>query len=581
MSARCEPSQVNRLTGLVVALGIAACAPATDGDGDIALVNARVYTVNDTLPWADAVVIRGDSVVYVGDDAGAARYVGDGTDVRDLDGKLVLPGFIDAHMHFVSAGTTATVLEMNVEQSIDEWIDAIDRYARANPDLPVVFGYGFIASAFGAEGPHRRLIDAVVPDRPVLIMDEGWHTAWVNTAALEALNVTQDTPDPVPGYAYYKRDENGDATGYLLEDVANMASDILFPITEDLVVEGLGIITDTMNAQGITTAFDASTGELEQDFVKNVLDSAAARGDLTVRVFGAAAVYSSEQQAIAVDRAARWREEVAGERYHYNALKIFSDGTIEARTAAMFEDYQGDPGNSGHTIFTEAQLAAMMTDAAARDIDVHVHALGERAIHEALNAVAVARTAHPTTKTRFTLIHIEVIADQDIERFAELGVVAQTSPLWFSYDDYGKPFVSEDQFNRYWPVRSLEEAGATLAFGSDFPATGLGIAGMHPLLNIEVGHTRQIPGQPDAPVQPPVSERLSIESLVRGYTMGPAHMLHMEDRIGSIEVGKKADLVVLDRDIFEIDPYAIHRTQVLLTIMDGEVVHETRNSARP
>ena len=542
--------------------------------GDLAVVNARIYTVDESRPWAEAVVIRDDTIIYVGDDAGAAQHIGPDTLVRDVGGKLALPGFIEAHMHFMSSGSTAGVLDLNIEQSIDEWVAAIDAYAAANPDKPVVFGYGFIASKFGDAGPHRKLIDAVVPDRPVIILDEGWHTAWVNSAALDALNVTQDTQDPIPGYAYYKRDENGDATGYLLEDVAFDASDILYPVTEDAVVEGLGMMTDVMNGMGITTAFDASAKEFDMNFIKRTLDRLAKRGELTVRIVGAATTDSADDVDRAVDRAEAWGEYIKGDGFHYNALKIFSDGTLEARTAAMFEDYQGNPGNAGHTVFSEAQLATMMTDAASRGIDVHVHALGERAVHEALNAVSAAREAHPDSPTNFVLVHIEVIADQDIPRFAELGVYAQTSPLWFSYDEYGEQFVSDDQFQRYWPVRSLEREGARLAFGSDFPATGLGIAGMHPLLNIETGHTRQIPGQPDSPVQPRASERLSLESLIHGYTLGPAQMLHMEDRVGSIEVGKKADLVVLDQDIFAIDVYAIHKTRVLLTVMDGGIVHE-------
>jgi predicted amidohydrolase YtcJ len=560
---------------ILALLGAVACSndPGTVA-GDLALMNARVYTVDESQPWAEAVVVRDDTIIYVGNEEGAAQHVGPDTEVRDLGGKLMLPGFIEAHMHFMSSGSTAGVLELNIEQSIDEWLAAIDEYAATNPEKPVIFGYGFIASKFGDAGPHRELIDAIVPDRPVFIFDEGWHTAWVNSAALEALNVTQDTQDPIPGYAYYKRDENGDATGYLLEDVATRASDILYPVTEDSIVDGLVIMTNVMNSMGITTAFDASAKEFDMNFIKRTLDRLAKENELTVRIFGAATTDSADDVGKAVDRAEAWGEHVKGNGFHYNALKIFSDGTLEARTAAMFEDYQGSPGNAGHTVFSEAQLATMMTDAASRGIDVHVHALGERAIHEALNAIGVARKAHPDSRTHYILVHIEVIADQDIPRFAELGIFAQTSPLWFSYDEFGKQFVSDDQFQRYWPVRSLELEGVRLAFGSDFPATGLGVAGMHPLLNIETGHTRQIPGQPDSPVQPRASERLSLESLVRGYTIGPAQMLHMEDQIGSIEVGKKADLAVLDQDIFAIDVYAIHQTRVLLTVMDGEIVHE-------
>ena len=560
---------------LLPTLLVACSNEATAPSADLAFVNARVYTVDESQPWAEAVVVRDDTIIYVGDDAGAAQYIGDDTEVRDLGGKLVLPGFVEAHMHFASSGTTATVLELNIEQSIDEWVAAIGEYAAANPDLPVVFGYGFIASAFGDAGPHRRLIDAVVPDRPVLIMDEGWHTAWLNSAALEALNVTQDTPDPIPGYAYYKRDENRDATGYLLEDVAGYAAETLYPATEDGVVEGLGFITRVMNGMGITTAFDASAMDFEMEFVNRVLGRLEEQGKLTVRVIGAAATYSADEVDIAVDRAEQWGEHVKGDNYHYNALKIFSDGTLEARTAAMFEDYQGDPGNSGHAVFSEAQLATMMSDAASRGIDVHVHSLGERAIHEALNAISTARSAHPDSRTNYVLIHIEVIAEQDIARFAELGVFAQTSPLWFAYDDFGKAFVSDDQFQRYWPVRSLEKAGARLAFGSDFPATGYGLAGMNPLLNIEIGHTRQEAGKPDSTIQPRESERLSVESLVRGYTLGAAQMLHLEDQVGSLAVGKKADIIVLDRNLLEITEDDIGNTKVLKTVLGGRVVYDT------
>lgn len=562
---------------LLTACWLCACSSPGDnaaGTGDLALLNARVYTVDEANPWAEAVVIRDDTIVYVGDVSGADRLIGATTDVRDLDGKFLLPGFIEAHMHFVAAGSAATVLELNIEQTIDEWVAAIEEYADRNPDMPVIFGYGFIASAFGDAGPHRRLIDAVVPDRPVVIMDEGWHTAWVNTAALEALNVTRDTPDPVPGYAYYKRDETGAATGYLLEDVAGMAADTLFPVGEDRIVEGLGVVTGIMNQQGITTAFDASAMEYGRETVKRVLDRVASQGQLTVRVFGAAATYSSEDAETAVEQADAWRTSVRGDGFHYNALKIFNDGTIEAKTAAMFEDYRGDPGNSGHTVFSEEQLTAMIAGAASRNLDVHVHALGERAIHEALNAIEATRKLHPDSGSRFTLVHIEVIADQDVPRFGQLGVIAQTSPLWFSYDNFGKEFVSEDQFQRYWRVNSLEQTGARLAFGSDFPATGLGIEGMRPLLNIEIGHTRQIAGQPEAPVQPRISERLGLESLIRGYTINGAYMLHMEDQLGSITVGKKADLVVLDQNLFEVDPHAIHETTVLMTVMDGNIVFE-------
>ncbi len=557
---------------------LAACGErADDNAADTVITNAAVYTVNDAQPWAEAVAIDGTDIVFVGDGAGAEAFIGESTKVIDAAGQLVLPGFIDTHVHPIAGGGYATALSLETAGTVEEWVAAIEEYAAANEGAPLLFGYGFLATTFGPVGPTRELIDAVVPDKPVLIMDEGFHAAWANTAALEALNITQDTPDPVPGYSYYKRDENGDATGYLLEGTAGMAMDSLDVITEDVIVEGTGIVIDIMNSYGITAAFDAGAmGDLE--LTRNVLSRVEAGGHMTIRLSGSSRPETAEEAETAYRVADAHRQQVKGERYHYNTLKIPNDGTVEGRTAAMFEDYQGEPGNSGFTVFTEEQVAAMMIEAAAGDMDVHVHALGERAVHETLNAIEVAREAQPDSATRYTICHIQVVTDQDLDRFAELDVIAQSTPLWASYDVYGEQFVSEDQFSRYWRFRSLADRGVRLTFGSDFPASGAGAVGMSPVMQFEIGHTRQDPGDPDAPVQPRESERLSIDTLVRGYTLDAAYQLHMEDRIGSLEVGKKADIVILDQNIFEVDPYTIHKTGVVMTLLDGEVVYAAPDS---
>ena len=344
-------------------------------------------------------------------------------------------------------------------------------------------------------------------------------------------------------------------------------------ITEDVVVEGTGIVVDIMNQYGVTAAFDAGVIS-EGTGVKTVLDRLEADGKLTLRLVGSYRPAGADEAHTAVANAKHWAETIKGKNYHYRMLKIMDDGTVEGRTAAMFEDYQGEPGNAGETVFTEAQMTAMISGAAAENIDVHVHALGERAIHETLNAIEAARASHPNTDSRFTICHIQVITDQDLDRFAELDVIAQSTPLWASYDEYGEQFVSEDQFNRYWRFNSLKERGVRLTFGSDYPASGAGTLGMSPVLQIEIGSTRQYAGEPEAPIQPRESERLDIETLVRGFTIDAAYQLRMEEDIGSIEVGKYADLVMLDQDIFKVDPYTIHETNVLLTLLGGDVVYE-------
>jgi len=551
---------------------LTSCSEPLEPGVDVVFLNATAWTLDESMPLAEAVAVDGNKIVFVGDNEGALELAGDETVRHDLSGQMLLPGFIDAHMHPVAGGAYAKALSLNTFGTVDEWITDIGAYAEANPDAPLLFGYGWLSTTFGPEGPQRQMIDGVVGDRPVLIMDEGFHGAWANTSALEALNITQDTADPVPGFSYYKRDENGDATGYLLEGTAGMAMESLNVITRDVVVDGTAYVIDTLNEYGITSAFDA--GALGYaDELAEILDQLEQGGDLTIRLLGAYRPAGPDDVEVAAENAGRWRDTMQGDKYHYRFLKIMQDGTVEGRTAAMFEDYQGEPGNSGESVYTEEQMATMVVGAAADNIDVHVHALGERAVHETLNAIEAARTEHPDSTTRYAICHIQVITDQDLVRFAELDVIAQSTPLWASYDTYGEQFVSDDQFNRFWRFNSLSELGVRLTWGSDFPASGAGMLGMSPVLQMEIGHTRQNPGEPDAPVQPREAERLGVEALIRGYTIDAAYQLHMEDEIGSLEVGKLADLVVLDRNLFAVDAYEIHQAKVVMTILDGEVVY--------
>jgi predicted amidohydrolase YtcJ len=560
---------------LPVLLLMSACSTTADPGVDRVFFNAKAYTLDETKPWAEAVAIDGDTIVYVGDTAGALALAGPVTQRHDLLGGMLLPGFIDTHMHPIAGGAYANALSLDTFATVDNWIVAIAEYAKEQPHAPLIFGYGFLATTFGPAGPSASMIDQVVSDRPVLIMDEGLHGAWLNSRALEALGITRETIDPVPGFSYYKRDSKGNPTGYLLEDTAGAAIEGLNVITGDVVIEGTALVIDTLNSYGVTSVFDAGAVGYEA-LLPTVLETLEGSGDMTVRIVGAYRPNGPGQADTAVKNALQWARDIKGEHYHYRVLKIMLDGTVEGRTAAMFEDYQGEPGNSGETVFSQKQMNDMVSQAAAENMDVHVHALGERAVHETLNAIELARAAYSVSDTRYTICHIQVIADADLQRFAELGVIGQSTPLWASYDHYGKPFVSEDQFARFWRFKSLYELGVKLTWGSDFPASGAGSLGMSPVLQIEIGHTRQSPGEPAALIQPKKSERLDIDTLIRGYTLDAAYQLHMEEKIGSLIVGKKADLVVLDKNLFEVDPYSIHQTRVLLTVMDGNIVFEDR-----
>ncbi|TGD71703.1 amidohydrolase [Mangrovimicrobium sediminis] len=538
---------------------------------DTVFINARAYTMDPQQPWAQAVAVEDGRISYVGDNAGATALGDADTRLVNLDGKMLLPGFIDTHIHPLSGGAYAQTLSLVTSGTVDEWVAAIAEYAKDNPGDGLIFGYGFLATTFGPAGPTRQMIDAVVADRPVLIMDEGFHGAWANSAALQQLGITRDTPDPVPGFSYYKRDASGEPTGYLLEETAGMAMDALEAISPESIIDGSEVIIDTLNSFGVTALFDAHEMDIA-DSLPQVLGELTERDALTVRIVGSYKPAGPAEIGDAVETTLAWGRELRGERYQFDVLKLMLDGTVEGRTAAMFEDYQGEPGNRGDLVFDQPQVSAALVAAAAAGVDVHMHAIGDRAVNQALNGVEAARKAHPDSGSRYTICHIEVIADADLDRFAKLGVIAQSSPLWASYDYAGEAFVSDDQFQRYWRYHSLAERGVRLTWGSDYPASGGGLQGMSPLLQMEIGITRQDAGDPQAPVQPLPSERMDVAAMIRGYTLDAAYQLHMEDQLGSLQVGKLADLVVLERDLFEVPSHEIHAVGVSATYLGGEQV---------
>ncbi|MEW6982495.1 amidohydrolase [Colwelliaceae bacterium 6471] len=558
-------------------LVLTACSSDTNisdtPSADLVFHHGKIYTVDEQQPWAEAVAVSNGEIVFVGSNEAVKKWVGENTKQQDLQGKMLLPGFIDSHAHPVMGGAYVRSLSLDSFADPKHWLEQIKDYAEQNPDDKVVFGYGFLASAFGPQGPTSALIDTVVSDRPVFMLDEGFHGAWANTKAIQLLNINKETPDPVPGFSYYKRDELGNPTGYLLEGTANLAAEALGIITAESVALGAGDVIDIMNSYGITAVFDA--GALDVDSLQmKVLENVSAQGKMNVRLVGSHMVTSVAAMDNAIAKAVNKRATTKTDMYHIRMLKIMNDGTIEGKTAGMFEDYQGEPGNKGETVFSQQQMNDMVAQASAQDIDIHIHALGERAISEALNAIELARKEQADSKSRYTICHIQVMTDRNVQRFADLNVIAQSTPLWTSYDEFGKQFVSEDQFNRYFRFNSLKEAGVKMSFGSDYPASGAGTLGISPIFSMEIGHTRQNPGEPDAPIQPNIEERLDIASLIRGYTLDGAYQLHMEDEIGSINVGKKADFVVLDKNLFEEAPYEIHKVKVLQTILAGKTVYQ-------
>jgi predicted amidohydrolase YtcJ len=574
--------------GALAAAGLAAApvlrvsgAAAQGADGaapaDVIFHNGVIHTVSDRQPRAEALAVRGNTIVHVGDEAGAMALAGSGTRIIDLAGRLLMPGFVEGHTHpFLGAFLTSGV-DLQVPTLADA-LAVIERFARENPDGPIR-GFGWRVDMFPPEGPNRADLDRILPDRPAFFFSIDGHSLWANSRALEIAGVNRDSPDPIPRFSFYQRDENGDPTGYVLEVNAVLG---VVNAVEPITAEAMGRLVETWlpkaAAAGITTVFDAGVPPIgsDQAAVIAIYTEIEKRGALPFRVIASYSVKSPPVDD-AVEKLEDVRRRVSSELVQVNVVKIIGDGSQEGYTAWLLEPYADRPDFIGASPFSEDEWHRMIRAVDAAGYDVHVHACGERTARTALDAIEEAISANPPRDRRHAIAHLVYVDDSDNPRFGELGVTAQFSANWMSAD----PDTMQNMLERYGPERqsklyrpkAVRDAGGNVSFGTDWPAAGY-FSTYKPLDSIQVGVTRQLVGTPDAPVLSPADERLSVEEAVRANTLGAAHQLRLDDRVGSLETGKLADLIVLDRNIFEVPHGEIHATRVALTMMNGVIRHE-------
>ena len=551
-------------------------SPLRAQPADYVFKNAKVYTLNSTSPWAEAVAVRGNKIAYVGDNSGLATLMSAKTQVIDLEGKMVLPGFIDTHAHPVFAAAVAHGFSLPTDGAIEDWLKIIKDYADENPQLKALYGQGFLAATFGVNGPNKSMLDEIVADRPVVLMDEGAHSAWVNSKAFELAGITKDSADPVPGKHFYKRDAEGELTGWCLEAMTFMPMmEKLGILSESTIDEGADKVFSMFSQFGITTIYDAGFFQFEH-FSYPAVRQLEKSGRLPFRLIASNMIQSTAHVDSAIETLKAYQQQYSSELIQPRVMKIHNDGTKEISTAAQFEDYENQPGNKGSVLLGGEKLQQFVVDIDAAGFDVHIHAIGDRAVDEALDAFEAVRKANPTSKNRYSISHTELVRDQDLKRLAELNVVAQTTPYWFATDGVVElKSVGELRAGKLYRFRKIIDSGGRVTFGSDFygPISG-DYYGVAPVLNMEMGMTRQYPGEKSMPVTPPVNALLTLEEMIRGYTLDAAYQLNMESELGSIEEGKLADLIVVDKNLFALDTYDIHKAKVDMTMMNGKMMYQ-------
>jgi hypothetical protein len=542
------------------------------GPADTVLSGARVYTVNPSQPWAQAVAIRDGRIVYVGEDAGAQAWIGLRTRRHDLGGRLVLPGLVDAHTH---PGLVAGSKDFFLLPDSDDpaaLVAEVAAQARRQPEARLLVGGYWPIAAFGTEGPHRRLLDRVVPDRPVILFDDSGHSQWLNSKALSVLGVDRDTPDPVPGLSLFVRDQDGQPTGWVKENAIRPRLAKL-GVGASLRKAELKAFLDDLASKGVVALFDAGNDQADEPVLAALAELEAA-GTLPLRYDASVMITLPEHLPGAVARLERLRAKYARGRLRVNTVKVLFDGVSEIGTASVIDPYVD--GSRGATVIGEERLRGLLLELHRKRIDLHVHAVGDAATRTALDAVeAVRQGVGGPLDSRVTLCHLEVQSAADIPRFSALGVVASFTPHWNGgYFQGADRWLGRERYERMYSVKPLLAAGATVSFSSDVTDNVEWKTGRaNPFYGMQVGHTRQEVGDASPAPRPPAAERLSLEALIRGYTRDAAFQLRHEKDLGSIEVGKSADLVVLDRDLFEVPAGEIHRVAPSAVLVEGRLTH--------
>ena len=562
------------LTPLLAGLLFISCGgPGGQPAADLVLRNAAVYTVDGAGSWAEAVAIRDDRIVFVGAEGQVDPFIGPETKVVDLKGRMVMPSFQDSHIHPVSAGVAyqqCALFDLEVDAGL--YVKTIAGYAATHPDLPWIVGSGWSMDAFPNAIPDKRLLDAVVSDRPIYVDSTDGHSAWVNSKALEIAGITKDTPDPVGGRI--DRDPaTGEPIGGLQEPAAmNLVLKHMPETTDEEREEGLRYALHVLNGYGITAFQDASVNLKGHDAYRSLdtYRTLERNGELTARVVGSL-WYEKDEGLDQIDRLVAAREEYMGERFRPTAVKIMQDGVMEVQTASLLEPYIGKSGARGMSMVEPETLKKAVTRLDQEGFQVHFHAIGDRAIRECLDAVEAARSANGARDARHHISHIQLFHPDDIPRFHQLDVIANFQPLWAYADAYITdltiPFLGEERSKWMYPIGSLLKSGATVAFGSDWS-----VSTANPMEEIEVAVTRMGPdGEGGAPFLP--DERIDLKDALIAFTLNAARVNFLEEETGSIEAGKLADLIVLDRNLFSIDSSEISETKVLLTLLGGEPVH--------
>lgn len=574
------------LPSLLSLLLVSSASFAVAQTADMVFTNASVLTMNDDNPTAEAVAVTGNQITYVGDAAGAEALVGDTTEVFDLGGDTLLPGFVSGHDHIVASGWTSRGVSLMGIDSLEDAKAAVKEYADANPDEELILGFGFNQVSYGG-WPTKEDLDEIVPDRPVFILDFTIHDVWMNSKAFEVGQVSPDEEDQVPGVMFWQRDAEGNQTGIGIEfqwasafraaGAWNPAAEIP-DIQRDLYGQSVktGITAVHVPLMAMPTVTDLPLVKEDEKLALAHLHELEKAGDLTIRTFVATGFKDPTATAEdIVSHTLELREQYDSDMLRVWGIKIHPEGNWSSKTAWMLADYADGSNTRGAAAIEGPMITSVYLEANKNGLPVGTHVDGSQTVRNTVNAILTSRGAGYEVPNNL-LHHYFWVSDEDHQAVIDNEIMVNTTPLfhvdWESQDVNALDLLGrarvEATYGRYSSLMALDH---NVSLSADVPSSPIDL--IAPLLNVEIAMTLQDPMNPDSKPFPLSRKPATLMQSLKGVTIYPAAQQAMEYKIGSIEVGKLADLVVLDTDITTVAPRDISDIKVLGTVMDGRFTH--------
>jgi predicted amidohydrolase YtcJ len=582
-----------------VALVMGSCGTTT---ADILITNATVQTVDADGTVAEAIAIADEKIIYVGDAEGAEAYVDDDTKVIDMKGGTVMPGMVDSHMHpAMSAAAYLYEISLHtVTADVDSYLEVIDTFVKENPDLEVYSGAGFMRSVFDTVGPRKEMLDAISPDKPIILTSVDGHSLWANSKALEMAGITKDTQNPEGGVIQHDP-KTGEPSGLLQESAKGLVADLQPEYTKQQYKDAILWLQDWFNSVGLTSIFDAMV-PIDNPNYYEAYQELAEDGQLTIRIRGAwfmSPEMGEENYEANIDKAIEISEGFNTPYFQVNAFKFFSDQVIEEETGYLSEPYLNRDDNwQGIKVWDDEVMADLFTKIDQAGFQIHVHQIGDAAATYTLDALEKAVAANGDRDSRHTFAHVQMLSDADADRMAAMKMNAVIAPYWMNMDDYYWelyfPMLGKERVNDMYPAKSLIDKGINTAVHSDFFVTepdagwlfysamtrtvpqkiidmGYGDAAKDIVRTTDINYP--ITEGVNGPL-PPFDERLSLDEIIKASTFAGAYANFMDMETGSIAVGKSADIIAFPDNLHKLDIEAISTISPVLTIFDGKIVFD-------